>query len=244
MTAPNVLARIAALLYLVVAVGGAFALSVRTRIIETGDAAATAHNIRASAALFRASFLSDLVAATFLLLTAMALYLLLRHVHEVVAAAMVIIVAVGVAIGGLNSLNQYTALSIATDDDYVRVFGKSGADRLAMLYVDALGNGSNIAFVFFALWLVPLGYLVIRSGHFPKVLGVALIVGCVGYLAGVVTDLLAFDASAGLLMVFAAVGGLPELAFVGWLLVRGVRAPGSGTPVPAIPTSSGHSSSG
>src|SRR5688572_28897626 len=142
MTAPTALARIAALLYLVVAAGGAFALSVRTRIIEADDAAATADNIRASAALFRASFLSDLVAATFLLLTAMALYLLLKDVHGLAAAAMVITVAVGVAIGGLNSLNHYTALSIATDGDYVRVFGKPGADRLAMLYVDAFGNGS------------------------------------------------------------------------------------------------------
>jgi hypothetical protein len=67
MTTPKPLARTAGLLYLVVAVGGVFAISVRMRIFESGDAAATADNLRASAALFRAGFLSDLVAGTWLL---------------------------------------------------------------------------------------------------------------------------------------------------------------------------------
>jgi Domain of unknown function (DUF4386) len=228
MTAPGPLARTAGLLYLAVAVGGAFAISVRTRIVERGNAAATAENLRASGALFRAGFLSDLVAGACFLLTAIALYGLLKHVHELVAAAMVTIVAVGVAIGSLNSLNEYTALTIATGGEYARTFGAAGADRLAMLYVDAAGNGGNIAFVFFALWLLPLGYLVIRSGYFPKILGVLLIVGCCGYLAGVFTDLLAHDAGEGILMFFGAIGGLPELAFVVWLLVKGVRTPSGG----------------
>lgn len=234
MTAPAPLARTAGLLYLVVAVGGAFALSVRTRIFESGDAAATADNLRASDALFRAGFLSDLVAGTCFLLTAIALYGLLKHVHALAAVAMVAIVAVGVAIGSLNSLNEYTAFTIASGGDYASTFGTAGADRLAMLYVDAAGNGSSIAFVFFGLWLVPLGYLVIRSGYFPKVLGVLLIVGCFGYLAGVLTHFLALDVGDGIVMLFAAIGGLPELAFVAWLLVKGVRVPTGGAPVPAI----------
>ena len=48
--------------------------------------------------------------ATCFLLTAMALYLLLRHVNRLVAAAMVTLVAVSVAIMCLNLLNQLVAL--------------------------------------------------------------------------------------------------------------------------------------
>jgi hypothetical protein len=234
MTAPKTLARTAGLLYLLVVVGGLFAVPVFASIVEPGDAAATADNIRASAALFRAGFLSSLLAGPCFLLAAIALYGLLKHVHELAAAAMVTLNAVGTAIGCLNLLNWYTALTIATGDAYPRTFGTAGADALTMLYVDMYNDGVSIDFVFDSLWLVPLGYLVIRSGYFPKALGVALIVGSFGYLAGYVfIDFLAPDAAAGIDLLFGAVGGLSELAFVAWLLVKGVRVTASKLPVPA-----------
>jgi Domain of unknown function (DUF4386) len=63
MTAPKTLARTAGLLYLIVVVGGVLNnLYVRSRTVESGDAAATADNIRASATVFRVGFLGDLVA--------------------------------------------------------------------------------------------------------------------------------------------------------------------------------------
>jgi Domain of unknown function (DUF4386) len=234
MTAPKTLARTAGLLWLLVVVGGLFAVPVFASIDAPGDAAATAGNIRASATLFRAGFLSYLLAGPPFLLTAIVLYGLLKHAHELAAVAMVALNAVGTATACLNLLNWYTALTIATGDTYPRTFGTAGADTLTMLYVDMYNNGVSIAFVFDSLWLVPLGYLVIRSGYFPKALGVALIVGCFAYLAGFVfIDFLAPDAAAGIDFLFGAVGGLSELAFVAWLLVKGVRVPASKLPVPA-----------
>jgi Domain of unknown function (DUF4386) len=101
------LVKTAGVLYLMVALCGMFAeLYVRSGIVVPGDAAATAGNIRASATLFRLGFVVDLVQATCFLFTAMALYLLLRHVNRLVAAAMVTLVAVSVAIMCLNLLNS------------------------------------------------------------------------------------------------------------------------------------------
>ena len=118
------LARIAGSLYLGVALLGGFAeLIVRQSIVELGHPVATAENIRDSATLFRAGLVADLVQATLFLLTAMALYLLLRGVNELVARAMVLIVAVSVAIMCLNLLNQWVALQVATD-------GAFGAARM------------------------------------------------------------------------------------------------------------------
>src|ERR687892_1925463 len=132
MNSERKLARIAGSLYLVVAVLGGFAeLYVRDRLIDLGDPAATAANIRESATLFRAGFAADLVQAKFFLLTAMALYLLLRHVNELVARAMVVFVAVSVAIICLNLLNQYTALLLATGESYASAFGAAGSGALA-----------------------------------------------------------------------------------------------------------------
>jgi len=235
MTSEKRLARIAGSLYLIVAVLGGFAeLSVRSSIVTPGDAAATADNIRASATLFRLGFVSDLVQATCFLLTAMALYLLLKHVNTLVASAMVTFVAVSVAIMCLNLLNQFVALSIATGEGYSSVFGSAGSDALAMLFVDMHHDGYLIAQMFFGLWLLPLGYLVVKSRNFPKALGVVLMIGCVGYLADLFAPFLTPTIAGPISLFVLAPAAVGELWFVAWLLVKAVRVPERETRVPAI----------
>jgi hypothetical protein len=229
MLPPRTLARIAGPLYLLLIVAAAFALSVRSAIVEPDAAAATADNIRASATLFRVSFVVDLVANLVYLLTAMALYLLLRHVHELVAAAMVTFVAVSVAVGSLNLLNHYTALTIATSDVYARGLGEAGADALTQLFAGMSIDGNTLNAIWYGPWLVPLGYLVIKSGYFPKALGVLPIIGCVGYLGWLLTTFLAPDAPAGIGSALLAVAAIGEGAFIVWLVVRGIRLPAAAT---------------
>jgi hypothetical protein len=220
------LARIAGSLYLVVALLGGFAeLYVRARSVVPGNAADTADNIRASATLFRLGFASDLVQATFFLFTAMALYLLLRHVNELVARAMVVIVAVSVAIICLNLLNQYMALQVATGE---------GSDALAGLFADMHAAGYLIAQIFFGLWLLPLGYLVYRSGFFPRAIGVLLAIGCFGYLADTFVQFLAPGIAESVEPFVVAPAALGELSLVVWLLVKGVRVVERRTPAPAF----------
>jgi len=224
MTSPKRLARIAGLLYLVVAVFALFAeMYVRSSVVKLGDAATTADNIRASATLFRVGFVSDLVQATFFLFTAMALYLLLKHVNKEVASAMVVFVAVSVAIMCLNLVNQFVALSIATGREHTSAFGPEGSDALTMLFVDIHRDGQLIAQIFFGLWLLPLGYLVFKSGYFPKVLGVLLAIGCFGYLVDTFTRFLAPSVGASLSPFVIAPAAIGELSFVAWLLVKGVN---------------------
>jgi hypothetical protein len=213
------LARIAGSLYLGVAVLGGFAeLYVRDRIVELGHPLATAENIRGSATLFRTGFVADLVQATLFLLTAMALYLLLRGVNELVARAMVVIVAVSVAIICLNLLNQWVALQLATD----RAFG-AGTDALVGLFAGMHHDGYLIAQIFFGLWLLPLGYLVVKSGWFPMWIGVLLIAGCFGYLVDTFATFLAPGLADTIEAIVLAPAAIGELSFVAYLLIKGVR---------------------
>jgi hypothetical protein len=229
------LARIAGSLYLGVAVLGGFAeLYVRDRIVELGDAAATAENIRASATLFRAGFAADLAQATAFLFTAMALYLMLRGVNELVARAMVVLVAVSVGIICLNLLNQYMALQLATGEGSAAAFGASGSAAMAGLFAEMHHAGYLIAQIFFGLWLLPLGYLVVRSGWFPKAIGVLLIVGAFGYLVDTFARFLAPGVADSIEAFVVAPAAIGELSFVVWLLVKGVRVRDREALVPAV----------
>jgi hypothetical protein len=81
------------------------------------------------------------------------------------------------------------------------------------------------------LWLLPLGYLVVTSGFFPKALGVLLIIGGFSWLAQFFVHFLAPDLAR--LASFLAIGAIGEVFFIVWPLVRGMRIPASGVHVPS-----------
>ena len=220
MISRNRLARIAGLLYLVVAVGGGFAEYVRSSVRVPGDAAATAAAIAQHATLFRVGFAADLVDFTCFLGVGLVLYALLKPVNGPVAVSMLVINAVSVAMQALNMLNQLGALLVATDPAYTAGMGSVAAHDLAFLLLDLQHQGYVIAQIFFGLYLLPLGYLVYSSGWFPRPLGIALMVGAGGYVVGVAANFIAPGSS--LPIDPALVGGVAELLFLLWLLARGI----------------------
>jgi hypothetical protein len=149
------------------------------------------------------------------------------------AGSLYLVVAVCVAIQCLNLLNQFAALSIATGGDVTNALGRAGSDALVMLFADMQRNGFLIAQMFFGLWLLPLGYLVVRSRYVPKVLGVLLIIGCFSYLADLFTRFLAPDLGADITSFLAVPAAVGELSFVAWLLVKTVKVPEKEARVPA-----------
>src|SRR5215471_5553383 len=221
LTSPKIVARAAGSLYLFASVCFVVAMMVRSSIIKASDAAGAASNIRSSAFTFRASLAADLVSAAVFLLAGLALYVLLQHVHRLVAAVMVTLVAVQIGVLYLNELNLYPALAIATNARYTRAFGSDASSAMVMLFLDTYRNGLVIAELFFGLWLVPLSYLVLKSGQFPLLVGVLLIVAAVDWIGQFFADLLA----PGLPYVAAVgqIGGAGELVFVAWLLIFGIR---------------------
>jgi hypothetical protein len=216
MTTDKNLVRIAGLFYLIVAVTGGFSeLVVRDSLIEAGNAAATADNIATSAGLFRIAFASDLVNITFFVLAALALHALFRTIDSRVALAMVVFNAVAAAIMSVNMINHFAALRIATSA------GES--DALVMLFADMHSSGYGIAQIFFGLWLLPLGYLVYKSGFLPRALGVALMVGAFSYLTELLAGFLFPDLSESLLLAIAMPAALAEVSLIIWLLVKGIK---------------------
>jgi hypothetical protein len=88
--------------------------------------------------------------------------------------------------------------------------------------------------MYFGLWLLPLGYLVVQSGHFPKVLGVLLVIGCFGHLVDMFARFLAPDFGASISPFAMTPAVVAELSFIAWLLVKAVPVPDPTRRSPAI----------
>lgn len=223
-SSPKRLARIAGIFYLLVGITGGFAEGfVDPKIYVAGNAAATAGNVLANAVLVRMSVISHLVDAVFFVLTAMALHMLLEHVHKSVARAMLVFVTVAVGIITLNAVFQFEGLQVATNASYVTAFGVAGSNALVLLLLDIQHYGTLAAQVFFGLWLAPLGYLAYKSELFPKALGVTLVAATVCYLVHLITAFLIPDFHQQIQAIIVIVPTIAEIWMVLYLLAVGVK---------------------
>lgn len=235
------LARIAGLFYLVVAITGGFAEGfVDPSMYVAGDAAATAANVTANAPLMRLGLIAHFTDAVFLPLTALMLYVLLRHAGTHAARLMVVAVVITASIKSVDTVFSYAALSVATDGSYENALGLLGSNAIVLLLLDIQHHTVLAAQVFFGLWLAPLGYLVIKSRLFPRALGIVLILATPSYLAMIVLAFLlpALEAQVHNYLLILPLAA--EVWMLFYLLIIGVRTPRAAdhfpapvTPVPA-----------
>lgn len=218
-TSPLALARVAGLIYLMGLPAPFGLIYVPSRLTVAGDAAATAANIMASETLFRLGIVSNLYVGVVNLLLVLVLYRLLKPAGRNMAALMVMFVVTGVAIGMLSEITQFAVLRLLSGADYLTVFTTDQLEAQSLLFLQMHAQGINIAQIFWGLWLFPLGYLVFRSGFLPRILGILLIIGGIGYLA---QSLIAF-LSPGLKLNLALITGWGELLLLLWLLIKGVN---------------------
>ncbi len=235
-SSPTRLARIAGVFYLLVGIFGGFAEGfVDPKMYVASDAAATTANVVANSVLVRMGVVAHLVDGAFFALTALTLYVLLKHAGKVVARAMLVFVVIAVGMISLNAVFQFEGLQVATDGSYVTAFGAAGANAIVLLLLDIQHYGTLAAQVFFGLWLAPLGYLAYKSGLFPRALGVILVVATASYLVDLLTAF-SFPELAKQIHPFLIIApAIAEVWMVVYLLVWGVRTPRA----PAAPL--GHS---
>jgi len=70
-----------------------------------------------------------------------------------------------------------------------------------------------------------------------------LIIGCFAYVASLFTQVLAPAIGHSTAPFFISIGGIAELCFLAWLLIKAVNVPAPGNRAPALPGTSGATSS-
>lgn len=214
-------ARAAGWLYLALAVTGGFSMLYVPSLVQPGDAAATAESILAHESLFRLAIVSGLLCQVAFVFLGLALHRLLRHVDEVRADAMKALVIAAVPVGFLNMLNLVAALRFAKGVGYLVTLAPAERNLWAMFFLDLHAQGLVIVGLFWGLWLLPLGLLVMKSRFMPAYLGWLLIVAFGGYMVDVVTQLV-YPGAAEALAPITGAAKFGEVVLIFWLLFRGV----------------------
>ncbi len=219
-------ARTAGLLYLIIAVFGAFAIGyVPSIIIEAGDAATTANNLLANKALFNMGIFGDIVVLLVEVVLTVMLYVMFKpvsHTLSLIAAwsrlAMVLVMAI-------NLLLNIMPVVLLSGAEYLSAFETPQLQSLAFVFFEAHALGIYVWQLFFTMHLIALGTLIIKSDLLPRILGWMIIVGSFGYFIQAITHLMHIENAAitmiyiGLLVVVT----IGELAIAFWLLIKGTK---------------------
>ena len=218
--------RIAGALYMAVVAGGLAGLAyVPGQLGPMGDPAAVAAALSAHAGLFRLGIAALLAMELAFLLLPFALFRVFRDAGETAATLMVVLAAASVPVALVGVGQRWNALAVM---EAGAALPADLASTQAWLSIRASSSAMWIASVFWGLWLLPFGYLVLRSGRIPRVLGLLLVLGGVGYVAAVCADLaaIATDSIAFRTLRMAAAAG--EIGSALWLLAFGARLPRGG----------------
>lgn len=177
------LIRLAGVVYLLLVLSGIFSLLyVPGQLIDWNDPGQTVSNLQDSTSLFQWGITVRILSNIFFLFLPLILYKLLRHVDKNAATVMFILTLVSVAISFSNMTNHFGVLSLLSEPDYLSHLSSIELQTEIMSLLGQYDNGILVSHIFWGLWLFPFGYLVYNSGFLPRFLGIALMLGCFGYL--------------------------------------------------------------
>ena len=221
---PRVLARAEGVVYLIIIILGIFVeLFVRGRVVVGGDAAATAANLMAMRSLWRVGIVAELLMVICTVCSALFLYLLLRPVSRHLALLATFFGLVGLTVEAGYSMYLVEALFPLQSPAALQAFTAEQVQAMASLTLKAHGNGFGIALFLFGPAFLLRGYLVARSGYFPRAVGLLYQLAGLAYLTNSLVLILAPHLAGRVFAIVAGPGFIGEATFCLWLLVKGLN---------------------
>jgi hypothetical protein len=217
------IARIAGALYLLIAILSIpIHFLIPAQLIVAGDAGTTANNIMASEGLFRTGIGIELVLLLSEIVLSVLLYVLFKPVNKTLSLVAAVSRLAMTTIHGVNLLTHFIVLLLLSGASYLTVFAPNQLHALVMVFLEAYDYGFTVGIVFLVLHALILGYLIFKSGYFPKILGVLFIVASFGYLIDGFSHVLIANYQKGPVYLALPIT-IAEIAFPLWLLIKGVN---------------------
>ena len=186
-------------------------------IYVSDDPATTLENLVSQETTARIRLLLEIVIVAAQALAAVWFYKLFREVEPWAAATLCLWGTVNAIAIMISAIAMGVAVEIANPAGAVAIDQLTSVALLEQVMSNAWGVGS----LFFGLWLIPMGYLAIKSTWMPVWLGRILIIGGVGYILNTLFRYLGVGGDLGELLVIPATIG--EFWMIGYLLIYGVR---------------------
>lgn len=210
-------ARLTGVWYLVLAISGLFGFMIfHPQIFIAEDPEKTLNNLIHLESISRIRLLFELLIVISQALAAVWFYKIFRELHTWAAATLGIWGTVNSVVIMVSAISMNSAIDIAHSSQALQ-------EKIALIQLlsSLITNAWSIGGLFFGLWLIPMGYIVISSGRMPIWLGRILIIGGIGYILQTAINCIGIKSSFISLLVIPATIG--EFWMIAYLLMYGIR---------------------
>jgi hypothetical protein len=221
---PQTTARLAGALWLIVIAVSIASLFAAPSVNINGSPAQTAASILAAETPYRLAFALLFVGSLCYLGVTALLYELLRPVNRSVALFGAFAGLAGLTIGAASAVNELGALDLLKQ---ASAAAPAVASQLQTIAQFALRDGPEfkVGMVFFGLQIASVGYLILRSGLVPRIIGGVLVAGGLSYIITSFATFVAPEVGARLSPLVIPIAIVGEGSLTLWLLFKGVSVP-------------------
>ena len=150
-------------------------------LVVTGNVAATSHNILTNETLYRFGFLIPLLAVASHIAWGFLFYQLFRVVNRTINSLALLVNLVGCAIQASAAI-IYLAPLLILQGNFSGTLSTPERQGLAMVFINLSHGAFNTYLIFFGLWCVLAGYLILGANFMPRIIGAFLILDGIGWM--------------------------------------------------------------
>lgn len=211
-------ARITGIWYLLIALSGMIGFMVlHPQIFVTDDPVATLANLKGKQNLAQIRVVMELLIVTSQALAAVWFYKLFKPFNDGAAWALGVWGIVNAVVIMVSAIAMGAMLSATSSS------GIDNQQKLTVIFAlgQIVSHAWSVGGIFFGLWLLPMGYVVIKYQCMPLWLGRILILGGIGYI--LMTFLHYAGVKGNWLQALVLPASIGEFWMVGYLLIYGLR---------------------
>lgn len=191
------------------AILGVFSLLyVPSELIDKTNPELTVANLLEQDTLFRISIVGRLIAQLFSIAAVWFLYKLFYDSFKDLTILTAIFAFIGMPIAMVSVLFEVAALDVLDNASQV------------MIYLNLAKYGTIIASIFWGLWLLPLGFMIIKSPLFPRIIGWVVVAAGVGYTLSAFAYFLGAE---GILLEVLDTLTIGEMVWMIWVMILGAK---------------------
>jgi hypothetical protein len=199
--------------------GGFGEAYVPSKLIVSGDAAATVANLRNFDFLYRLGFAAFLIESLCDTALALVLYVLLKPVSKGLSLLAAFFGLMATATFAFAELFYFAPVVIMRGAGYLQSFTSDQLNSLSLLSLKFYGFAGMVFTAYYGIAWIVRACLMFRSGYLPRLLGVLMGVGGIGFLVRNFLLILAPAYASDVLLMLMFPGGLIMTV---WLLWKGV----------------------
>ncbi len=201
---------------------------VLSRIFVPQNPVETSNNLLSNEFLFRTAIVSHLTGFLIFVFMVLLFYRLFIHVDKHLSRLMIFSLLAQVPVVFVFEVFNYAALMVLKSE--VRpTFDLAQQQEIAyfLMRLPRYATGAGMGKLFLGLCFIPFGMLVLRSGYAPRIIGILLIIGGVGYVVDCSIAILLQRVDYVIIRPYLmSTTVCYALAFL-WFLIKGVRTPTS-----------------